>query len=96
MVKAATPHTYPNGPGEDEQIIPIVRIQKVGEIVLSPHGTGNPLTEAFSQMGKYLAEHDDSDGVALEVTLWDRTYHASIDPAPPVKEPDPRNPWLDK
>lgn len=73
-----------------EQVIPIVRIQTVGGIILSKHGTVSPLQEAFNQMGAYLADHDDRDGVQLEITLFDRTYRASID-AVPQDEIDPRN-----
>lgn len=92
MARAATTNE-PVAVEDGTRVVPIVRIQKVGEITLSPLGSGNPLIEAFSQMGKYLADHDDTDGVALEVTLWDRTFHASIDPAPEPPKSDPANPW---
>ena len=66
---------------EQNEVI-IERREIVAQFSLSSHGTENPIIQAYREIGKYMADHDDPTGYEVTFNLWGREFSASVASAP--------------
>jgi hypothetical protein len=59
--------------------IVIQRLEIIGRVKLG-HGSENAIELAFNQIGKYLANHDDREGITIGFEAWGREFQVILSP----------------
>ena len=77
---ASKSSTVPSTVGPEWEAFNIERHILVGRVEPSADGTVGPVEAAFSQIGRYMQENDDSEGYDVSFEIFGRSFRAQLEP----------------
>jgi hypothetical protein len=80
-------------PVEEQRQVTIERREIVAQFDISPLGTESAITKAYTEIGKYMSEHDDVQGYEVTFELWGREFSASVGSDKPRGTRTPQEDW---